>query len=1064
MHSFSDSPCGQGALCVAATHNYLIFGMSQGLVRVVPWSAPAADCGDASTVVLHASDATEHAVLAASKHSRAIDCVVACPWRKGDGGTDVAVLTSGSIVTCISVRPQDGQLRATIVDDGVGTVLMPVGCEYTTRCSAHCWIAPNRFAVGCFNGTVVCCEFDGHQTRCFAIVHEDSPIVQLFFSAPARQLVVSSLRRSTTASGVQMTEGDDIALVQIGTKPREEGYFGACYVGGSIDRVYTSRHNNRFFEADRNTGVVEKTYKVGDEVPLGIIRPLRLEGAQSDDETVLWSEGPTFCAVVILSPSTGSQCLWRHDCGPAVESEGSYYRHEVFVCSTFSFHFQFALTSTGRILIAPFDICLQSYGVDASDDPRLHDAFSASASALQDTLQVASPTGCAQSPESGVPMSTPLSEPGPERVPDAAAESHVVAKDFDEASTAACSDEPVVKPVTTKTRKVSIIKKVSIVKKKVPKKELSPPQGDAEFRSAQEEAEQCPAATVAEENAFVNATDRLPDQQQQPQPCPSIECVLPTDAATPVCTAAQNPESNSSTTTVNDVSSPPPSPSHPTAAVQVDDDTVEDSIVTEAHPLDAIAIPHAVVDMNPALPTASRCEQLHEDLTRLYRSYCARQLDKKAQPGMRSDIVEFVSQDEGCAIDILLQGSHAALQTVQDQLLVLMRASIDWTLHLVSFPPHERAATVRMLLHNLQKLDGFNADERAEISEVLVKHFGSHDAEHGWVNALSAHVVEQYHPNGAFPRFVGDGAQLSSLSSSLRNVGSRERLPLERLLLSGGDTSSAIDLLSVMKGPASSLRQYFPFLFAVLPSKALHLVLSHFSVLSMRYLQWALSAEVQTAVFEALRRLGCTQITDRMSVQELDEAMSDMVLLLLQEHKATLMDSLDAFSRTLGVLLSRRRNLAADPSPQAAKKRRRVADAIIDVVKATSVAVAPESHGSAVELLVRYEFPEAITEMADGVERAIDLCVGEGRIEKLFALMQLPPPAISDSHWVRLFTKCHASGILLDAVYLSLGALRNEAKRVRVLLRRAFPLVDSSDLVDEQQRVAMSKLNQMMGC
>ena len=73
-----------------------------------------------------------------------------------------------------------------------------------------------------------------------------------------------------------------------------------------------------------------------------------------------------------------------------------------------------------------------------------------------------------------------------------------------------------------------------------------------------------------------------------------------------------------------------------------------------------------------------------------------------------------------------------------------------------------------------------------------------------------------------------------------------------------------------------------------------------------------------------------------------------------------------------------------------------------------------------------------------------------------------PSPAISEINWLNLLRKAHRLGCLEDAAYLTLTVHIQQPKRVRYLLRRAFPLLDVDDQVDPVVRRVRDKLAAIM--
>ena len=73
-----------------------------------------------------------------------------------------------------------------------------------------------------------------------------------------------------------------------------------------------------------------------------------------------------------------------------------------------------------------------------------------------------------------------------------------------------------------------------------------------------------------------------------------------------------------------------------------------------------------------------------------------------------------------------------------------------------------------------------------------------------------------------------------------------------------------------------------------------------------------------------------------------------------------------------------------------------------------------------------------------------------------------PSPAISEVNWLNLLRKAHRLGCLEDAAYLTLTVHIQQPKRVRYLLRRAFPLLDVDEQIDPVLRRVRDKLAAIM--
>lgn len=184
-----------------------------------------------------------------------------------------------------------------------------------------------------------------------------------------------------------------------------ESHTHLCTIGGAAlaasVRVYAARHNQRVFEADPLSGRVLKTlryeprpeeegedeanpYASMEEVPLGLLDglPARLRfggrggadgtaasaavasGNEGDDASAaldhcfVWSEAPTFAAVVRLSGTAGCQCVWamvtEEPPEEGAEEEPSELCFDIVSSCAFRHNqFRFVLCSTNVIMTVP---------------------------------------------------------------------------------------------------------------------------------------------------------------------------------------------------------------------------------------------------------------------------------------------------------------------------------------------------------------------------------------------------------------------------------------------------------------------------------------------------------------------------------------------------------------------------------------------------------------------------------------------------------------------------------------------------------------------------------------
>lgn len=1037
MHTIVACEAAAAASTLAVVGDVLYFGGASGTVRCVRWTAPL---DDASSVILSPMSET----VAVSDSS--VDCLVALP--ECSGKEVLVALTNGVQVQQLHRTSGTGKWKKGPL------VRLPDECEYTNRSSAHCWLDGDHALIGCFNGAVVCCSFAEHasgEPSAWVVALEDSPVVGLQYVSLSKQLIVSTLRRSTLARGVDILglrneEGQLIALTQIGSKARSEGCYGACYFH-TVDKVYAARHNCRVFEADPGSGSVFQTFKVADDTPLGLVRPLRLEGVQTDDEVVLWSEGQTFCAVVILS-TTQSECLWRCD----VSGD-----EEVFTCTAASPHFQFALTSLGRVLIAPFDDLVDTSFVVASHPP-------ATAAPTHAPL-----THHLGQREDDVPQQREDDKPHRQ---EGSAPNFLV------------DGQPVVKPVVVKTRKVSIIKKVSVVKKKVPKKEGSPT----------DVAEHSPTAAGVESTRQKSPSpiqEGVNDATPSHEEAPANREVCGTEDLSPPPTSEPVGERREAFAAPSDAFTPGTSAATAISSTAEEGAAAHESCADAGDHQESYAPPiseqegHTTSDSGEPVEDSNRAQDpsqppedfkvYQDDLTKLYRTYCARQLDKKAQPLLLREIVALIDVTRKRLEDRVSSprrhqylSEYAALyfasEAATTPLVILLRAAIEWSLHLaVKLSDEERCANVKSAYEVLCELPLFDPSDRVEVDEAIVSALGKYEGEHDWLQDLSADAVDtMFHSSSVLKRFhssqkAGCTTPTAATSSS---QSAKKLCPIERFLCMAD--VNVVPELGFCPAPTCSTRQYFAYLFAVFPSKALQVALANYPALNVRFLEWAMSGEVQTACVETLKQNNCN--VDRMTSDDLFDSLTEILLLVAQEHTAAIQESACCFPRAMSIFLKRRLQLldatlpTALPAATRQKKVRRIEQAILSLIRSCplNVSIAHPSMGS---LFCQYDFPAGVVEIR-GVEAAIHDSVHQGRIDKLLSLFRLA--SITDSHWMLLFASSHAANKLQEAVYLSLSVLQ-QPNRARLLLRRAFPYIDTPELADEQLQSVVSKLGMLLG-
>ena len=141
------------------------------------------------------------------------------------------------------------------------------------------------------------------------------------------------------------------------------------------------------------------------------------------------------------------------------------------------------------------------------------------------------------------------------------------------------------------------------------------------------------------------------------------------------------------------------------------------------------------------------------------------------------------------------------------------------------------------------------------------------------------------------------------------------------------------------------------------------------------------------------------------------------------------------------------------------KKVRRLEETVIDMLRSSTLNLAllfPKLRA----MMDRLSFPLGAVEL-NAVGATILDQIQSDRIDLLLPLFQLPD-VITESHWIALFTGAHQHNQMDKAMLLCLTVV-NAPKRVRYLIRRAFPQLDEPLQTDQQLKEVAKKLTVLIG-
>jgi hypothetical protein len=949
----------------------------------------------------------------------AVDCILieGTSIPRGGGGL-FACLTHGNVVTILQFRSKKKSPHEIPIPAELARLSLPsIGDEelvYTNRTSAHAWCGPHMLLVGCFNGSVVRVSIRERECTCDIVLTEPSPVVQLGWDPASRLLVISTIARSCLVTSF-FPESETVSAVQVGQKSRDEGFFGACFVQSS-GRVYSARHNNRVFEADATSGTVFKTFRLPEGAPLGLLMPIdacsssEAEGGSSatttspDDpnaEVLIWSEAPGFVAILALSAN--STCRSVREMTDDAQ----------LVCSVRYRNFLMCLLANGSLM------SVQVGSSARKEDAPIEAASNATASAVAEVASPPPPPPQASETSPAVVTAPPRTEPAEAIVHEQPA-------------------APAATTTTKTTRRVSIIKKVS-VRKKVAKKD-------------EEDATLSPVAADPQDDDAQDSKGSSPPKEAHLLAAPSAAA-----AAAPVIMAEQPVAALSSLP-------PPPAPSP----------SPDHSSPTEILP-EAVTATAAAVEQQQQLPPA-RPEgflRFEGELVKLYRSYSACTLDKRVQPMLLKEMVGLAETCRERMKDArLLSKDEAALSEYarsffsseaedefgwSSKIRTLMLAGVEWLPH-VALPNASAspAETAILFLDVVVSLPAVELELKCEACERALEALSEYEEFFSVVHRFSFRCVMMENPS-CLPQLDVPGTDNWQPDGPITSAS-------EKCLMSGDP--AVLALLANDAHPLCAAHYYFPYLIAVLPSKAVGFVIDRFPKLTVRYAHWAFSGHVQSQAVSALRKHGSK--LNRPAPGDLADCCCDIVLGLLLQYRDAIVKQGKCFEKCVEVLLERRSTILsvdAQQQPAAAsvaitKKLRRLEDTVIDLLRSSPlnlIAAFPQLRST----MDRLAFPQGTIEL-NAVGATIVEQVKNDRIDLLLPLFQLTGDAITESHWISLFTAAHQNNLMDKAMFLCLTVV-NAPKRVRYLIRRAFPHLDEPQQADQQLRDVAKKLSVLIG-
>ena len=976
-----------GATSCGVIGDVAVFGTTNGRIvlskiAIGPLSRPM--------IALHGTE------VALTDDDTSVDCIVPNASSKL-----LACFTHGNIITILQLRSKKKSANEIPIPAEICRLTLPQLDEtelvYTNRATAHCWCDKNNLLVGCFNGSIVRIFIEEREYSTHVVLTEPAPIMQLGWSG--QLLVISTLARSCVAPQFCVDSDDGAGLIQIGQKNRDEGFFGACFVP-STNRVYSARHNNRVFEADCSTGSVFKTFRLPDGAPLGLL--LATEGNNNDSsvttaspddpntEIVLWSEAPGFVAVLGLSAN--STCRAFRELPEDAQ----------LICSVRFQNFILCLLGNDTIMTV-----LAGEPVSEADEP---------------VAQTAAPPA-APPPPPPLPVTVKVAEEAPTA----------------NSSPVSVTDAPQAVAVPTKTtRRVSIVKKVSL-RKKVAKKGESDETIPAVAAEEQTTSQEPPSSVVAEQLSGSQSNDYVSTPKSSSSPIERKE--VPHDISPSLGPSAET--------------QPPPS-----AIIMPPLAPESTAAVLEERP--------ATPPMREPTPTKPEVfSKFESDLLKLYRTYSACVLDKKAQPGLLKEITQLAQLCRERQKDTREKTDEKLAAYARDffscdaedeygwssKIRTLLLAAIEWLPHVsVSNATLSSVDTAMLLLDILMALPAVELELKCEACERSVEALSEHEDFFPVVHRFSFRCVLMMNSN-CLP-------QLDVPATDSWAPESPTLSPLERGLIVGDP--AAVGLLSAESQPLCFAHYYFPYLVAVLPSKAACFVLDRFPKLSIRFTQWACSGHVQSQVVAALRKCGCK--LNRLSPDDLADCSCDIVLSLLHQFRDMIVNHGKCFEKCIEVLLDRRNTILSVESVTPSqllttKKVRRLEETVIDMLRSSTLNLAllfPKLRA----MMDRLSFPLGAVEL-NAVGATILDQIQSDRIDLLLPLFQLPD-VITESHWIALFTGAHQHNQMDKAMLLCLTVV-NAPKRVRYLIRRAFPQLDEPLQTDQQLKEVAKKLTVLIG-
>ena len=1079
-------PCAcSSVLSISCTEHSIVLGCMDGCVHIAPIQFSNLD----SFPMIPGDLKKDFTSFRVTEEKLPVDCILCSNTGSASELVMIAAFSGGHTVFFFQLNPRTKGCHKFPEPTLCCQVALPSApnpqtgdiedLKYTSRTSSHTWIGSNTLLVGCYEGPIVAVTLSENKkgVTCRILIRELTPITQLDYDEHSRSLLVSSLGRNVLVVDLSKESIANIMYsfvpYQIGAKEREEGYFGACFHPKS-KRIYSARHNHRIFEADQETAKVVKTFRLEDSAPIGLLKPIFLDGDE-EDSVRLWSETPELVCVLYLA-NTHSEC-------EAVQN----FEHSAVIASVALLNFYVVLAADDNIMVVRVAADRQPFFPEFLLDPPIMKEIAESHLVDEGLCGPLVMTDTARDCEAEVLVDGESNSPTPSRSKD-------------------------VRPANKSeaTRRSSTIKKIRVVKKVIRKGGIT--------------------TTIVqhfdvEGNVIHQSTDDVKVSG------PPMEIVLPENdaclqplAAAPIPADTKFDEIMYPQPTIVELPQELENPTHeimyPEAAVEGPILPLEDIVFHQgcspsgepsellikavdpaAEELERVAptvtLPEAIIIAPQPTPQIPVVYTLFDDsLNKLYRTHTARSLESRYQPQLLQEIIALLpllrcrlddlhasTRAPGCETDVATfaseyfnmdDDSDEDVDEAQEldptaKISALLSSALEW-IHKVPVPPDEKKLSCATdIFAQLVRLPKLPRKELADMCEKCVRTMSPSEEFEDLVRTICYCGVQAFNCS-AFPLYGCSPRSHVHLRRSATAKDSETSCDIELLLRSAN--VSVLDALEKHSVPTCAMFHYFTYLFIVLPSKCQNLLLEKFPHISISFVEWALSTAVQDAAWTVIANGQCDKI-ERMSNDDLADTLCDFTLMVMQAHR-NLVLSTNAFPQCCHVLLSRRLQLIQESSlisptpPQASvdthsplvshvhvmRKLKRLEDAVIGLFQSSTMKVTvafPTVRSMCDEFL----FPRGVFELR-AVEASIEEHVASGRVDKLLPLFQCSD-LITEAHWITFFVAAHGATCLEQASFLCLTVVQ-QAKKVRYLVRRAFPFMDAPNLDDDQLKTVSQKL------